>query len=311
MAVGRAPSSVRRWVARSKRGEPLRRRRGPKPGGVAPAPDIVEQVQQHVRALGGQVGADSLRQTFPGVSRRAALDIKRATLTDMERERKQDSARVQVVCPGVVRGFDAMHIRCGGERRYALFAADGCVPYRTTACSVTRYDGPNVVDALTEDIELNGAPLVLRLDRASCQRTAKVHDLADRHGILLLHGPAHHPRFYGQLERQNREHRAWLFATGRVAFDDLDEQLATMRHALNERWRRRTLAWRTAGELWRERPKLQENRARLRREVEARAARLELDLVDHRDAKQRAWRLAIEQSLTERAYLRVQQGRRC
>lgn len=28
------------------------------------------------------------------------------------------------------------------------------------------------------------------------------------YAVLVLHGPPHHPRFYGQLERQNREHRA-------------------------------------------------------------------------------------------------------
>src|SRR5262249_20196448 len=55
-----------------------------------------------------------------------------------------------------------------------------------------------------------GAPLVCRLDRARQHHTAAVLAALRRHGVLILHGPPHCPRYYGPLERQNREHRQWL-----------------------------------------------------------------------------------------------------
>lgn len=310
-AVGLGASTLRRWAARRRKGEPLRRRRGPRPGGRPVDAATAQRVAQHVRDLRGLVGADSLRQTFPGVSRRQAASIKHRTLTALERERKQAVRHVRVAIPGVVRGFDAVHLHVAEHRCYALIAADACVPYRTTARSVPRYDGPSVAETVEQDIALHGAPLVYRMDRASAHRVGEVKEVLDQHAVLLLHGPAHYPCFYGQHERQNREHRGWLGATDDVAPELLDPELAVMTHALNELWRRRTLDWKTAGELWRCRPNLQENRIELRHEVSELAARFERQLADHRDAHDRAWRLGIEHALTQRGYLHVDNGRWC
>ncbi len=232
-------------------------------------------------------------------------------MTVVECERKQAVRHVRVAIPGVVRGFDAVHLRTAEHRCYALIAADACVPYRTTARSVPRYDGRSVAETLEQDIERHGAPLVYRMDRASAHRVGEVKEVLDQHAVLVLHGPAHYPCFYGQHERQNREHRGWLGATDDVAPELLGPELTVMTHALNELWRRRTLDWKTAGELWRCRPNLQENRIELRHEVSELAARFERQLADHRDAHDRAWRLAIEHALTQRGYLHVDNGRWC
>ena len=70
------------------------------------------------------------------------------------------------------------------------------------------YDSAAVADVLDRDMAEHGAPLVCRMDRASVHRTAGVLEVLRSRQVLLLHGPPHHAQYYGQLERQNREHRA-------------------------------------------------------------------------------------------------------
>ena len=75
-----------------------------------------------------------------------------------------------------------------------------------------RYDGEAVADILRRDFDTFGAPLVLRMDRATAHDVPAVRELLAQQGVLALHGPSYYARYYGQLERQNREHRQWLAA---------------------------------------------------------------------------------------------------
>src|SRR5207248_2180268 len=100
------------------------------------------------------------------------------------------------------------------------------------------------------DIDRNGAPLVYRLDRASSHRTALVAALLRAHQVLLLHGPAHYPQYYGQHERQNREHRGWLSWLDSMAADELHAASREMLDALNAGLPRASLGWRTAAQAW-------------------------------------------------------------
>jgi len=54
----------------------------------------------------------------------------------------------------------------------------------------------------------------MRMDRASSHDTFAVHEVLREHEVLLLHGPPRYPQYYGQHERQNREHQAWLAHSG-------------------------------------------------------------------------------------------------
>jgi hypothetical protein len=83
-------------------------------------------------------------------------------------------------------------------------------------------------------------------------------------------GPPRHPGFYGQTERQNREHRQWLDQLDVIDQDELDRML----HALNTLWRRPTLGFQTAEEAWKMRPTIREDRSILSEEVSERAGRL-------------------------------------
>ena len=247
LGIGVHVSTASRWRKREACSEPLAKRRGPRVRPLSVA--VCSEASQLVQEMRGLIGADALRHSVPGLSRRAAASIKSDTCRAMERERRLHAERVTIAAPGILRGFDSMELTDSGRaRRHALIAADGCVPYRTAWAIASSYEGRAVAEILGRDFDTNGAPLVLRLDRAASHDVPAVRELLETERVLALHGPSYYARYYGQLERQNREHRAWLAASnGEV---DLD----TMMAALNGRWRRSTLGWSTAQELWQARP---------------------------------------------------------
>ncbi len=292
--LGVGASTLRRHA---RRGLP-----GPRPSRAVPlSADSASAVRSLVRRLRGLAGAASLANSVAGVSRRQAASIKHDELTAMERERKSRASRVEVLAPGVIRGVDALEMRTTDGRRWVLGAGDASVPYRTSLSVVERYNARAVAAALDADFAEHGPPLVLRLDRARCHRAPPIVTLLDRWRVLPLHGPPRYPSYYGQLERQNREHRWWLVAHGPHSPTDFIADCAEMRTVLNRLWRRPTLDWRTAASMWEQRGPLAIDRDELRDAVaDGAARRLRAGL--HRDL---AWRLAVENVLTNKGLLRI------
>jgi len=299
--VGTTAATLRRWERRVRLGASPRLRRGT--GKVrALSAEKKRELIEVVRRMRGLCGADSLSHSVEGVSRRQAAAVKRETLREMERERVASCTRLRIAQPGVMRSLDQLY----EGPRTALIASDASVPYRTTARVVAAYDGEHVARTLEEDLRTHGAPLVYRMDRASCHRVPQVRELLEAHGVLLLHGPPRYPQFYGQHERQNREHRGWLGAA-----ELNDELLREMIEELNGTWRRRALAWRTSAEVWMARLTLDVDRVALREEVAYRAARLAARLSERSDALDLAGRLAIEQALEDRGLMSREAGGWC
>jgi hypothetical protein len=302
-AVGRSARTVQRYAQRSRAGATLVERRGPAPGARPPMPEAKAKLEALVSQSHGLMGAAALARAVPGVSRRSCADLKAQILRELERSRRAAALHMAVTQPGIVRGFDAMHV---GDA-YLLVSADGAVPYRTSIFAAARYDSRTVAAALEHDFAQHGAPLVLRHDRAKSHLTAEVRAVLDAHQVLVLMGPPHYPGFYGQLERQNREHRQWLDAA------QTDEPLASaasqMRHVFNELVPRRTLAWQTAGQAWRARMPLEVDRAALKAEVVDRAQRMRRGGSDA--PSDVVARLAIEVTLSRRGLLNRESGTWC
>jgi len=294
--LGIDTKTLRRWLERLSAGEPLFRRRG---GTTRVGPvDAEQRVRDLVVDLHGLPGAESLARSVTGVSRRRAGMLKREVLSALERRRKGACSNVAVPTPGVMRGMDAMYLPSG----FALIAADASVPYRTTVKHACAYNAEAVAGMLDEDFRTHGAPLVLRADRASCHGAEPVASVLRDHRVLMLHGPAYYAPYYGQHERQNSEHRAWCEWLDSVTQADLDR----MKTAFNDAWLRPTLGWRSAAQCWDARRPLDDDRDELHEEVHRRAAQLRAHDVD----TDLAMRLAIEQALTQRGYLKITSGRR-
>lgn len=306
--AGAHEATLRRWRARERCGEPLARRRDAR--GWLPSAQAAERAAELVRRLHGQVGAESLRRSA-GISRRAAARVKAQTLTCMERERKCALTRVTVTAPDIMRGMDAMYFHNESGRMYALFTADAAIPYRTQVKTAARYDAQLVARALRSDIEINGAPLVYRFDRAAAHDAPAVREVLEAHQVLVLHGPPRLARFYGQHERLNRERRAWDDELALLSPAEIEPRLEEILEAVNKLWRRRTLSWRTAYEAWSARVRLQIDRRALREEVSERAARIGRQLQHRGKPADLAERLAIEQALQTRGFLRQQPGGWC
>jgi len=286
-------------------------KRRPGPGSrTPPSAEQREKAEDLVRALDGQIGAAALSKSVPGLSRRDAARIKRQTQTIIEAERKAKVTHVVVTKPDVIRGFDPVFAEAAEGRRYLMPVADAAVPKRTTVDVKEHYDADAVYDVLKKDIEAHGAPLVYRMDRARQHDHPKVRALLDEHRVLVLHGPPNYPQFYGQLERQNREHRAMLRALGPVPTPVMLARSREKIAAIDTRWPRRALGWRTAQEIWQTRSQLREDRDALRREVRTLTAKLQHESIVRGFPADMAERLAIEAALTRRGLLSRTGGRR-
>jgi hypothetical protein len=296
-ALGISERTLRRWQR-----SPERTQDRP---GVATGLEC--KVVELVRASRGLIGVASMHKSVPGISRRQVSEIKKREVRDMEKQRRREATRLRVKAPGVLRGFDQLYVPSTVGNRIALWSMDGCIPYRTSVHLASAYDGENVLEAISRDIELNGAPYVLRMDNDSAHKVQPVRDLLAEHGVLILHGPPRYPQYYGQTERQNEEHRAWLKAGRLLTEDSIEPDLQQAMYALNCLWRRRTLGWCTAAELWAKRPALEIDRDELNGEVTERAQRilrkLEKKYDTTKDANHLAWRLAIEQVLEKRGLI--------
>jgi len=278
---------------------------------LRPLSQAAKRASELVRRLHGLVGAESLRRSVPGISRREAAWVKAQTLTLMERERKGSLTRVTVTRPDVMRGLDGMYLHGAEGTLHALFTADAAVPYRTQVKTATRYDAQLVARALRSDIDKHGAPLVYRFDRARAHDVPAVREMLQAHQVLVVHGPPRCPRFYGQHERQNREHRAWTNELAMLPLEQIELRLEEILEAVNKLWRRRTLGWKTAYEAWSARPRLEIDRRALREEVSERAAGIRRHMQCRGKPADLAERLAIEQALETRGYLRQQIGGWC
>ena len=306
VATGVSVATARRWLDNQARARPPRRKRGPRPSGF-PSAQAEEKAREVVREARGCIGAAPLA-VASGLSRRCASRVKAEVRACLEGERRAAAVRVHVV-PGVIRGFDAMLPRGGRPESSLLIAGDAGLPLRTSLEPVPEYTDDEVARFLDEDFTRSGAPLVLRMDRAKQHQTPKVHQVLRAHRVLVLHGPPHHPRFYGQLERQNREHRAWF-----DAFDwrgDLRAECQQARRLFNELVPRRTLGWKTPAQAWQQRPQLNVDRRELAAEVEELTTKLEEDEAVRGGHPGMAERLAIEAALTKRGLLKQTKGGWC
>jgi hypothetical protein len=309
-AAGISRSTLNRRENRHRAGAPLVEKRGP--GAKPAAPELLKQrAAARVCAVKGLIGAEALSHAVPGLSRREAAAVKKETLTVMEKKRKEDAQRVCITEPGVVRGFDAMHVRTFTGPRIILVAADAAVPFRTSITPWNAYDATSVASALDVDFVLHGAPLVARLDRCAAHTAPPVLEVFRRHGVLVLQGPPHHPCYYAHLERQNRDHRAWLEALLCLDAATLAADLEEMRESLNSLIPRRSLGWCTPLERWNARRVIDDDRRALREEVEDRAAQLRRTLSDREINLGYDMRFAIEQALMTRGYLECSTTRWC
>jgi len=303
--IGKSPETMRVWGERAMVGKALVRPRGPRRKMLTDV-ETEALLEWYVRETEGLIGATMLVETVTEVTRREAGRVKKEAVTEMERERKAKSGRVWVQQPGVVRNLDAMYLWTTEGMRFVLTLSDGCVPFGTSAYMTEHYDDEAVSHALRVDFEKNGVPYVVRMDRAKAHRGPATQRLLDDHQVVVLQGPPHHPGFYGQHERQNRDYRHWLEAKGPITPDELRAWLPKMLVALNDHWKRRSLGSKTPREAWEARRPIMVNRAELVTEVKRISAKVTAESQGEEKKLNQSDRFAIEAALQRRGLLVVQ-----
>ena len=196
-AIGNSGSTLRRWATTTPKSG-VRRERG--------AAGMLSRRSADVRALRGLVGprpsAGAPRALEASGERREARhrhgDGARAARRVGSRRGNRSRCAPWLRRDGP-RSRSHSTLRARRRRRVrALPHAHRGQSTRTTKKPLRAFSTP--ISAST------ALSLVVRMDRAKAHRAPRVTALLDAHKVLVLHGPPRYPRFYGQLERQNREH---------------------------------------------------------------------------------------------------------
>lgn len=308
--LGVHPTTLRRWEQNESEGGLLVKKRGPARR-QRPTATALSHVEVLLRESKCKIGVEVLRQEESVFTRSELARIKEVLAAQLERDRVAAKQRVIVSRPGVIRGFDEMNVPTLDGTRHLYAFADGGVQYRTTMKLLEEYTGKRTAETTNEDFDRHGAPLVWRVDRAAQHETDDVLEVLRRHGVLLLHGPPHCPWYYGQLERQNRDHREQIDLIGLVPAPVMAVEIQRMTNLLNNLWRRASLGYKTPQEAWMKREPIGVDRNEFADEVSQRTERIAAELRNAGESDSQASRFAIEAALKQRELIRCQPGGWC
>jgi hypothetical protein len=266
------------------------------------APEVVQAFKQRYLDSYKTWGTHVLREwgIRQGLGAYATDTIARAikSLRDQPPE-KIKPKRYEVTAPNVMWSEDGTGFKEDGEKRELLVVQDECSRCKLNSRFV---NGPasakDEYACLKEAFQEHGAPLVLKRDGHSIYQEKEVLDLLDEHGVLSLVGPAYYPMYNGKKERSMRDFKTFERNMRRHGPKGtfLIQRIDAAKHDLNDVRPRPMLGGRTAREVYENTPRVDVDRAQLRKEVDLRESQLKAAARSRKELDS-ARRRAIEQVL--------------
>ena len=248
-----AYATLMRWRGRQARGEAPVHRPGPR----KIEPFDLDRLYEEI------LGLDHGRQRTPGTSalyRKHRMSISRRDLQalvqrarqELRHERQALQRRIEWTVPGLIWSVDDMELgRDPRQGRIFLHnVQDLASRYKLTPLVGALPDGEQVATHLEGLWQESGVPLILKRDNGSNLNHAVVTRLLEEYGVIPLNSPPHYPPYNGAIEHSQDEMRRRLEAVVESRQRDvLPVYAAVAAHELNHK-RRRSLAWRTACEIF-------------------------------------------------------------
>ena len=197
-ALGLARSSVFRWAARLRRGEPAVRKPGPQKLALTEPAALNMAIAKLQHGKRRSAGAPALWRTWHlMISRRDFT----ARVRHCRRTLQPQLRRIRWLQAAVVWAMDpAQH----GARLWNLVSDLGS-RFRFELLVATALPAERIVGHLEGLFERYGAPLVLKRDNGSNLVNGAVDQLLEEYGVLPLTSPAYYPQYNGAIEYAQRE----------------------------------------------------------------------------------------------------------
>jgi len=194
-------ATVLRWRARTKAGEPLLEKAGPKKKERLDPQAVKEKIEKLDHSRQRTAGTTALYEELAdAISRRRLQE-----LIEEERQNKIDSMkRIQWLVPGVAWSIDTTEY--GPEKFKITPLRDLASKYQLpTPLVEPREEGVKIATYLDLMFKKEGAPMFLKRDLGSPLNCQAVDEVLERHCVLPLNSPPGYPRYNGSMERNMRD----------------------------------------------------------------------------------------------------------
>src|SRR5437588_7926843 len=230
-------ATVLRWRARTKAGQPLLEKAGPKKQQPLAGQLLRHQIQQLPHRRRRTSGTSALHQQWSEfISRRDFQEL----VSQECQNWIADMKRIQWLKPGVAWSLDTTEY--GLEKIKITPLRDLASKYQVPSPLVQpSEDGARIALYLDLMFKKEGPPMFLKRDLGSPLNCHAVDEVLERHRVLPLNSPPGYPRYNGSMERGMRDLKAALDEQRMQALMKdvplaLEVELAT--HKLNHRRRR-------------------------------------------------------------------------
>jgi hypothetical protein len=234
-------ATVLRWRARSKAGQALVQKAGPKKREPLDPRVVKSKIEQLAHGRQRTAGTTELHaQLADAISRRRFQEL----VAQERQNRIENMKRIQWLVPGAAWSIDTTEY--GADKIKITPLRDLASKYQLpTPLVQPREEGVNIALYLDQMFKKEGAPMFLKRDLGSPLNCHAVDEVLERHRVLPLNSPPGYPRYNGSMERSMRDLHAALderrFAALQVP---MSIELELVTHQLNHR-RLRSLAYRT------------------------------------------------------------------
>jgi hypothetical protein len=196
-------STLRRWRARHRRGQPLRRKPGPAKPQALPTAGLRERLRalRHGRHRSGGAGPlhDQLRDSL---SRRDTDALVARLRNRHKRHRRRHLLHITWHLPNLAWAIDATLLRTSPRDPglHAVLVRDLASHFHFEPPLLEAESADDNLEWLRQLIARHGPPLFLKRDNGSPFNTDPIDELLVDHGILPLNSPILTPAYNGAIE---------------------------------------------------------------------------------------------------------------
>jgi transposase InsO family protein len=309
--IGVPCSTVRRWIRRSRRGQPLVNRPGPAPVELIDWGRVFDDILAMRHGRERTPGVAALWDKYGGGISRRDLQALVAQGRAIQAQEKADAAlHVHWHMPGIIWSIDTTELKDPetGRKVYIHTVQDLGSRYKFDTLSGTDATGEAIAKLLERLFIEFGPPLVCKRDLGSNLCCSAVDDLFARYGVIPLDSPPACPRYNGAIEHAQGEIQVELEHQLREA--PTEGRLLHIRpyvdcamHVLNHK-ERRSLDDKNACPVFHSGSRHAMISLRKRKEVTDEIIHLTIQFLDGIadatvTAARRAWRLAVETWLVD------------
>ena len=202
-----------RWRRRSRNGEPLLARPGPKKLGPLPLDQVRRDIQELVHRSKRSAGSGALQAKYTdSISRR---DLNQLIINHRRAHNqalRQNFKRITWKEPNLCWAIDATEYGADqmGRKLFIVVATDLCSRHHFEPLPTLSPEGEDVTRHLENLFRRHGRPLLLKRDNGSPFNNASLDALLARSCVIPLNSPVRYPRYNGGIEKAIREFKESL-----------------------------------------------------------------------------------------------------